>query len=253
MKFRFSILSLFCAFLFCFGSLAAQETSVMVRALAKDAKFIGSSIGGAKVIIRNAETGEILDLGLTSGSTGDTKLILQTPKERYDKLTDKNTAGFEAKLNIEEPTFINVEAHAPINKKQAKVVSSTQLWVIPGKDITGDGVVLEVPGFVVDILSPQTHERINASDELSLKANIIMMCGCPVTEGGVWDANQYEVKAIISAEDKESREITLNSTDKPSTFAANTSLEKGYYTITIYAFDPVTGNTGVDKTNIIIN
>ncbi|PRX49635.1 hypothetical protein [Salegentibacter salegens] len=253
MKFNFSIFNLFFAFLFCFGSLAAQETTVMVRALAKDAKFIGSSIGGAKIIIRNAETGEILDEGLTTGSTGNTKLILQTPLERYDKLTDEQTAGFEAKLKLEEPTFITVEAHAPINKKQAKVISSTQVWVIPGKDITGDGVVLEVPGFVVDILSPQTHERIKASEEISLKANIIMMCGCPVTEDGVWDANQYEVKAIISSGEKETREITLNPTDKPSTFAAKTNLEKAYYTITIYAFDPVTGNTGVDKTNIIIN
>jgi hypothetical protein len=253
MKFRFSIPALFCAFLFCFGSLVAQETTVMVRALAKDAKFIGSSIGGAKIILRNAETGEILDQGLTSGSTGNTELILQTPKERYDKLTDENTAGFEAKLNIKEPTFIEVEAHAPVNKKQAKVISSTQLWVIPGKDITGGGVVLEIPGFVVDILSPQTHERIKSSNDISLKANIIMMCGCPVTENGVWDANQYEVKAIITSEGSDIKEVTLNPTDKPSTFAANTNLEKGYYTITIYAFDPITGNTGVDKTNIIIN
>jgi len=253
MKFRFSIPALFCAFLFCFGSLVAQETTVMVRALAKDAKFIGSSIGGAKIILRNAETREILDQGLTSGSTGNTELILQTPKKRYDKLTDENTAGFEAKLNIKEPTFIEVEAHAPINKKQAKVISSTQLWVIPGKDITGEGVVLEIPGFVVDILSPQTHERIKTSNEISLKANIIMMCGCPVTEDGVWDANQYEVKAIITSEGSEIKEVSLNPTNKPSTFAANTNLEKGYYTITIYTFDPVTGNTGVDKTNIIIN
>ncbi|WP_037320035.1 hypothetical protein [Salegentibacter sp. Hel_I_6] len=253
MKFRFRFFCLLSVFLFSFGSLSAQETSVMVRALAKDAKFIGSSIGGAKIIIRNAETGEILDEGLTSGSTGDTKLILQTPQKRYDQLTDDKTAGFEAKLDIDQPTFVNVEVHAPINKKQAKVVSTTQLWVIPGKDISGDGVVLEVPGFVVDILSPQTHERIKSSEEISLKANIVMMCGCPVTEDGIWDANQYEVKAIIHSEEKEPREITLTPTEKPSTFAANTNLEKGYHTITIYAFDPVTGNTGVDKTNIIVN
>jgi hypothetical protein len=225
----------------------------MVRALAKDAKFIGSSIGGAKIIVRNAETGEILDQGLTSGSTGDTKLILQTPQKRYDNLTDDKTAGFEAKLNIEEPTFIDVEAHAPFNKKQARVISTTQLWVIPGKDITGDGVVLEVPGFVVDIISPQTHERIKSSEEIKLKANIVMMCGCPVTEDGTWDANQYEVKAIIASEESDGREIALSPTEKASTFAVNTNLEKGYYTITIYAFDPLTGNTGVDKTNIIVN
>lgn len=253
MGFRFRVFSLLSVLLFCFGSLAAQETTVMVRALAKDAKFIGSSIGGAKIIIRNAETGEILDQGFTSGSTGDTKLILKTPQERYDKLTDEETAGFKAELKIKEPTFIEVEAHAPFNKKQARVVSSTQLWVIPGKNITGDGVVLEVPGFVVDILSPQTHERIKASEVVSLKANIVMMCGCPVTEGGTWDANQYEVTAILDTEGKESREIALKPTEKASTFEAEANLDKGYYTITIYAFDPVTGNTGVDKTNLIIN
>jgi hypothetical protein len=253
MRFRFRFFSLLSVLLFCFGSLTAQETTVMVRALAKDAKFIGSSIGGAKIIVRNAETEAILDQGFTSGSTGDTKLILKTPQERYDSLTDEETAGFKAELDITEPTFIEIEAHAPFNKKQARVVSSTQLWVIPGKNITGDGVVLEVPGFVVDILSPQTHERIKSSEVVSLKANIVMMCGCPVTEGGTWDANQYEVKAILEAEGKESREIALKPTDKASTFEAETSLDKGYYTITVYAFDPVTGNTGVDKTNIIIN
>ena len=253
MRFRFRFFSLLSVLLFCFGSLTAQETTVMVRALAKDAKFIGSSIGGAKIIVRNAETGTILDQGFTSGSTGDTKLILKTPQERYDSLTDEETAGFKAELDITEPTFIEIEAHAPFNKKQARVVSSTQLWVIPGKNITGDGVVLEVPGFVVDILSPQTHERIKSSEVVSLKANIVMMCGCPVTEGGTWDANQYEVKAILDAEGKQSREISLESTEKSSTFAAEANLDKGYYTITVYAFDPVTGNTGVDKTNIIIN
>lgn len=253
MKFRSSFFSILSVFLFFFGSVTAQETSVMVRALAKDAKFIGSSIGGAKIIIKNAETGEILDQGITSGSTGNTNLILQTPKERYERLTDENTAGYEAKLNIKEPTFLEISAHAPNNKKQAKVVSSTQLWLIPGKDITGDGIVLEVPGFVVDILAPQTHERINASTTINLKANVVMMCGCPITEDGVWDANQYQVKAIIKSDEGASREITLKPTEKPSTFAAETTLEKGYHGITIYAFDPVTGNTGVDKTNIIVN
>ena len=255
MKLRLSVFGLLGVFLCSFGSLAAQETTIMVRALAKDAKFIGSSIGGAKIIVSNAETGEILDQGFTSGSTGNTELILKTPQKRYDNITDEKTAGFKAVLSIDEPTFINVEAHAPYNKKQARVVSSTQLWAIPGKNIIGDGLVLDVPGFVVDILTPQTHERIKSSNKINLKANIIMMCGCPVTEGGTWDANQYEVKAIITGQgqEEEAREITLKPTDKPSTFETEADLVKGYYTITIYAFDPLTGNSGVDKTNIIVN
>lgn len=234
-------------------NIMSQETNIMIRAKAKDAKFIGSSIGGAKILVKDALTGEILAEGITTGSTGNTEMIMNQDLKRNQPLSDENTAGFNAVLDIEEPVFITVEAYAPLNKRQATVLSSTQLWVIPGKDITGDGVVLDVPGFVVDILSPQTHERINAADEIQIKANVVMMCGCPVTQDGIWDANQYEVKAMITAENGNSTEIDLEQSEKASTFSGSTNLEKGLYEVLIYAYDPVTGNTGVDKTNIIIN
>jgi hypothetical protein len=234
-------------------ALQAQETEVMVRLKSKDAKFIGSSIGGAMVVIKNAETGEVLASGKTSGSTGDTKLIMQQAHSRNQRLTDENTAGFLATLDLEEPVFVTVEAQAPYNKKQARVMSSTQLWLLPGKDISGEGLILEVPGFVVDILSPQTHERISEESMITIKANVVMMCGCPITPGGIWDADKYEVKAILSREGTKVSEMELKAGAKPSTFTAETTLEKGLYELLIYAFDPVSGNTGLDRTNFIVN
>ena len=253
---RFNIYRFFLVLTFvAFGNwVNAQEvTSLMIRAKAKDAKFIGSSIGGAKILIKDDLTGKILAEGITSGSTGDTEKIMKKEWSRNQQLSDDKTAGFLARLDIREPTFISVEAHAPLNKRQARVVSSTQLWMIPGKDILGDGIVLDIPGFVIDILSPQTHERINSSNTIQLKANIVMMCGCPVTSQGIWDADQYEVRAIISTAEGKKEEVELKQKDAPSTFSAETSLEKGLYEILIYAYDPLTGNTGVDKTNIIVN
>ena len=235
------------------GNLLAQKTNVMIRAKAKDAKFIGTSIGGAKILVKDALTGAILAEGITEGSTGNTDLIMKQDWRRSAQLTDENTAGFKAVLDIQIPKFVTVEAYAPMNKKQAEVMSSTQLWIIPGKDITGDGVVLEIPGFVVDILSPQTHERIAATENIQLMANIVMMCGCPVTKDGIWDANQYEVKAIITGSEGFSEEVTMNQEDKASTFKAEVNLKEGMYEVLIYAYDPVSGNTGVDKTNIIVN
>lgn len=229
-----------------------ETTTVMVRAHSKDAKFIGTSIGGAKVIIRNAVTGEILAEGTTEGSTGNTEKIMNLPRKRGEQLTDEKTAGFLAKLEISEPVFVTVEVLAPVNKKQARVTSSTQLWVIPGKDISGDGVVLEIPGFVINILSPQTHERIQGGNEMEISANVVMMCGCPVTEGGIWDSNQYEVKAIVSENGQKKSVIDLEIQEKPSSFAGKISLTPGNYEVTVYAFDPVTGNTGLDKTNVIV-
>ncbi|HJO34843.1 MAG TPA: hypothetical protein QF361_01330, partial [Gammaproteobacteria bacterium] len=37
----------------------AVATPVTVRVLAQDAKFIGDSMGGARVVIRNADSGEV--------------------------------------------------------------------------------------------------------------------------------------------------------------------------------------------------
>ncbi|HSP12990.1 MAG TPA: hypothetical protein VLO29_10735 [Salegentibacter sp.] len=256
MKRSYFLIFAFTLLLSATGNLFSQETKIMVRALATDAKFIGTSMGGAKIIIRDVETGKILDEGLTKGITGDTEVILLSPLDRYKEIVTEETAGYEASLDLDKPTFVSVEAHGPMGKKQAQVISSTQLWMIPGRDITGNGIILEIPGFVVDVLSPQTHETINAETEIEIRANIVMMCGCPVTEGGTWDASDYEIKALISSissEGKEQKEINLNPTGKASTFSETVQLEKGEYEIAVFAFDPKTGNAGLDKVHIIVN
>lgn len=240
-------------FIFETPAIYAQQTEIMVRVKAKDAKFIGSSIGGAKIHIRNSETGELLASGMTTGSTGDTELIMKQAHSRNQRITDEETAGFLARLDLEEPVFVTVEAYAPFNEKQARVMSSTQLWLLPGKDITGEGLVLEAPGFVVDILSPQTHERISKESRVRIKANVVMMCGCPVTSEGIWDADKYEIKAIVSREGTKVAELELEGEEKPSTFSAETTLEPGLYELTVYAYDPLSGNTGLDKMNFIVN
>lgn len=230
----------------------SQETEVMIRAQSKDAKFIGTSIGGAIIIVKDELTGKILAQGVTRGSTGDTKIIMNTPQARGTRISDENTAGFLAKLDIKEPVFVTIEAYGPVNKKQAAVKTTTQQWILPGKHIKGEGIILEIPGFVVDILSPQTHESMEANTSIEITANVVMMCGCPVTENGLWDATKYEVKALVSKEGSEPATTDLKVQEKPSTFKATINLEPGNYEITVFAFDPETGNTGVDKTNIII-
>lgn len=250
----FFISLLLSVILFVFSSqLAAQETTVIIRAQAKDAKFIGSSIGGALVVIKEERTGQVLAEGFTEGSTGSTDIIMQNPISRGMKLSNNNTAAFKATIDIKRPTFVTIEVYAPVSKRQATVLSSTQLWLLPGKDILGDGIIVEIPGFVVDILSPQTHESIVEKDKnVKIQANVVMMCGCPITEGGIWNASDYEVQAIFYKDGEVSQTIPLKIESKASTFSTSLSLEKGNYEIVVYAFDPETGNTGLDKVNVIV-
>ncbi|OJJ17350.1 hypothetical protein BKI52_31715 [marine bacterium AO1-C] len=233
----------------------ATPTKVVVRAKAKDAKFIGTSVGGAMVIIRNAVTGEILAKGVTTGSTGNTKLIMRTPVERYKPISDDRTAKFEATIDIAEPTFVTIQVMAPYNKKQATVAAQTQVWLIPGKDIIGDGVVVEIPGFIIDVLSPQTHAFVSLgknNNQIDIKANVVMMCGCTISKGGLWDGEKMEAKAIVKRNGQPYQTVTLNIGKKVNTFegALKTS-EPGLYEILVYVYDARTGNTGVDKVNVV--
>ena len=60
----------------------AVPTDITVRVRAKDAKFVGDTMGGARVTIRDAETGELLAKGVTTGTTGDTSLIMKIVNPR---------------------------------------------------------------------------------------------------------------------------------------------------------------------------
>ncbi len=155
----------------------AVPTKVIVRAKAKDAKFIGTSMGGALVILRDSDTGEVLAKGFTVGGTGNTKRIMMEPVKRGTQLSDERTARFETTVDIDEPRFVTVEVYGPYAQKQSLIKSTTQVWLIPGKDIVGDGIVVEMPGFVVDVMTPQAHEKIKMSGKrlsIPVRANIVM-------------------------------------------------------------------------------
>ncbi|MBK1442481.1 hypothetical protein JHJ32_20950 [Parapedobacter sp. ISTM3] len=236
----------------------SQTTKMIVRAKAKDAKFIGTGIGGAYVIVRNNTTGEILAQGYTTGTSGDTEVIMNTPIARKTRLADDNTAKFEAQLDIREPVFVDVEVIAPFNRKAASVKATTQLWVIPGKDILGDGIILDIPGYILDIKYPSTHEVIAAKSlthgSLRARVHLVMMCGCVINKGGIWDAEDIEVWGVLRRDGQILSEFPLEITDDDNVFEGALPLEdKGSFELLVYAFDGKTGNSGVDKVSFVIN
>jgi len=233
---------------------AAQTTTITVRARAVGAKFVGSSMGGAKVILRDAVADTILASGYTSGSTGDTDLLMRECHEVNDTITTPETAAFITSINLNEPVLANIEILSPLNNAGAFLKSEKQIWLIPGKDILGDGIIIPIYGFIVDIVSPFIHHRYAADEAIVIRANVVMMCGCPVKSGGLWDADQYEIRAVLLKDKKIIEKLDLKSTAEENIFENSISnLDPGNYHVQVYAFDPVTGNTGLDKTNFIIN
>ena len=234
----------------------AEPTEITVRVLSKDAKFIGSSLGSMQITLRDAQTGELLASGLTVGGTGDTKRIMHKDQGRRTTLSDDSAAKLSVTLDLEAPRLIEVEAYGPLAQPQAAHRVTSSQWVVPGKHITGgDGWLLELPGMIVDVLGPPAHVKLPAgTQKVDVRANVMLMCGCPIEPGGMWDAGKYEVRALVTHNGKPLEPVALAYAGEASQFAASIPVGgPGLYDVTVYAHDAGNGNTGLDRTTFIVD
>lgn len=128
-------------------------TRVTVHAVSRDAKVIGTGVGGARITIRDKASGRLLAEGVQSGGTGETKLIMTEPRARGQQLyTTDGTAAFVATLALTKPIVVDIAAEGPLKYPQAMQRTSKTILLVPGEHIEGDGVVLEIHGFIVDFV-----------------------------------------------------------------------------------------------------
>ncbi len=154
----------------------AIPTRVMVRVVSQDAKILSDHVGGARVIIRDARTGEILAQGIQKGGSGDTKRIMIEPRKRGASIYDTpGAAGFSTTLMLTRPTVVEVIAEGPLNYPQATQRASKTLLLVPGKDVLGDGIVLTLHGFIVTLETPASEANANVGQPLPIRATVRMM------------------------------------------------------------------------------
>lgn len=246
------ILSLTFLFSFCLSlsvPASAEETQIMIRAKAADAKYIGTSVGGIRVTIEDAETGEIVNQGWINGGTGDTDTLIKTPIKRGQTLSTDKTAGYLATIDINTPRLLRFKLIGPYGFRQSLQEASVTSWVIPGKHLLGDGITLTMPGFIVDAW---TQVLEGGKVEFYTKASLL--CGCPITKDGLWQPDNYEAKAIIMQDDKKIDEVALDFTGPIGLFSAKTVINaSGHYKAIVYLIDQTTGNVGVDRTMFEVN
>ncbi len=222
----------------------AVETEIMIRARSQDAKFIGSSVGGVRVIIEDSESGRLLDEGWITGGTGDTERLMQTPHKRGTRLTDDNTAGYLASVDIDQPVHVRIKLFAPYGNRQALQQSELTTWLIPGKHIKGDGLIVKMPGLIVD-----GWTQFMTGNKLNITADITMLCGCPISADGLWLADSFEVTAMVKLNGKSIDDVPLKFISANGFFMGEMpTSESGVYEILIYAYQASTGNVGVVRT-----
>ncbi len=234
----------------------ATDTNVTVRVKSKDAMFVGDAAGGAYVIVRDKRDGDILVEGRTSGNSGDRAKVMTDTQARGAAVASDDTAQFEFSLDLYEPTPVSVEVSGPYGQAQSLTHASTDYILIPGKDYTkGDGIVVELPGFIVDVLSPPAafKGKFSKDGTTLLKTNVAKLCGCNINEGTPWPPSRYEVEASIYRGNIFLAKVALEKDKEPSIYnAALKFQEAGTYRVVVTAFDPVTLEGGVDSTTITL-
>lgn len=232
----------------------AEPTEIVVRAISRDAKFIGDSMGGVRIVLRDAQSGEVLAEGVTKGGTGDTKRLMETGKRR-EPLATPEAAAFRTVLDIDRPRLVEVEAYGPLGQPQSAIRVTSQQWLLPGRHIReGNGWMLEMPGFAVDILQPAAASSFKLPDgDVKLRANVVMMCGCPTSPNGMWDASRFQITALIQLDGKTLAERALTYTGTTSQYELSFHPDSpGLYNVLVQVYDASTGNTGVDRTSFTV-
>ncbi|MGH9338441.1 MAG: hypothetical protein ACRD1R_02350 [Acidobacteriota bacterium] len=155
---------------------AAIDTDVTVRIVSCDAKVIGSLVGGCRVTIRHQVSGEVLARGLHLGGSGDTEAIMNQPHRRGALIYGtEGTAAFRTTLPLNEPTPVEITVEGPLAYPQALQRASKTTWLLPGRDIAGEGLLLQLHGFIVDIMTPESVDVFHSSQAVHLQAGVRLL------------------------------------------------------------------------------
>ncbi|MCT2400544.1 hypothetical protein [Novosphingobium mangrovi (ex Huang et al. 2023)] len=218
----------------------AEPTGIVVRVIAQDAKFVGSSMGGVRIVLRDTKSGTVLAEGRTEGGTGNTARIMKS-NGRSPLRADGSEAAFSATLDISKPTLVELDAYGPLDYPESAVHVSQQRWVMPGENaMIGDGWTVELPGLVIN---PET--RVDGR-LVRISAKVMPMCGCPIEPDGLWPADEYEVSATVWKEGLQLAKSKLAFDTSPGVFSGDVKLPaKGHYELTLSARNKRTGNSGI--------
>jgi hypothetical protein len=159
---------------------------------------LGREVGGARVTITDVASGEILATGIQQGEAGDQNQIMRTPRMVGEPIySSRPSAAFTATVPLQEPTVVEISAEGPLGYPQALRRTSQTLLLIPGQNLTHDGIVLHLSGYLVQIESPKPREALLAKDDVKVRASVRTLSGSLVRPHGDWDSRRVHIYGEI--------------------------------------------------------
>lgn len=140
---------------------------------------------------------------------------------------------------------MRVIARGPLDYPQAQQTTAKTVHLIPGQDVTGEGIILSLHGFIVEVLEPSTT-RASPGSEIAVRARVRMLCGCPTEPDGMWDSSRYTIEAQFLRDGRVVAEAPLSFTGTTNEFGGSLSVPgDGAGTIRVTVSDAERVNFGV--------
>ena len=232
-----------------------QPTTVLVRVVAHGAMVLGREVGGARVTITDVTTGQMLATGIQQGDAGDQNQIMRTPHLMEEPIySTRSSAAFTTALPLQKPTLVEISAEGPLAYPAAIQKASTTLILTPGQDLTQDGIVLHLYGYLVQIERPKPREALIARDDVKLRASVRTLSGSLVRPHGDWDSRKIRLYGEILIGDRTIERLQMFYDEGSRTFEAPffvpllRDVPDGIV-LRVIATDLATGNTGMDQIN----
>ncbi|MBM4126904.1 MAG: hypothetical protein FJ247_06095 [Nitrospira sp.] len=230
-----------------------QPTTIMVRVVSHGSMVLGHDVGGARVTITDVASGAVLATGIQQGEAGDQNQIMRTPRMMDEpQYSTRASASFTATLHLTHPTLVDIAAEGPLAYPAAAQRASQRVWLIPGENMTNDGIVLALYGYIVQIEHPRPNDPLIARDDIILRASIRTLSGSLVRPHGDWDSRKVHIYAEVLIGDRVHERLQMFYSGRNAEFDAPFFVPlpqdaPNGITLRVIAADPAGGNFGVGQ------
>ena len=226
-------------------------TTVLVRVVAHRSLVLGHDVGGARVTITDVASGQLLASGLQQGEPGDQTQIMRTPHLMDEPVySSRPAAAFSTTLELTRPMLVEITAEGPLAYPTALQRASTTVFLIPGHDLTNDGIVLHLYGYLVQVEHPKPGEPLIAKEDVMLRASVRTLSGALVRPHSDWDSRKIHIYAELLIGDRIVERLQMFYAGEKSRFEApffvpiSKDAPDGI-TLRVIAADTATGNFGM--------
>ena len=226
-------------------------TTVLVRVVAHRSLVLGHDVGGARVTITDVASGQLLASGLQQGEPGDQTQIMRTPHLMDEPVySSRPAAAFSTTLELTRPMLVEITAEGPLAYPTALQRASTTVLLIPGHDLTNDGIVLHLYGYLVQVEHPKPGEPLIAKEDVMLRASVRTLSGALVRPHSDWDSRKIHIYAELLIGDRIVERLQMFYAGEKSRFEAPFFLPISKdapdgITLRVIAADTATGNFGM--------